>query len=871
MPLSAAQILELRSTIFDVPLMLADNALRNLQATYELIVAGEVPVDLRARFRGDREDDSPNKTTMAGNVAVIPLVGMLAPTMSWSMELFGGTSTEEFLKQVKAAMGDPNVKGILIYADSSGGSAIGNDEVASALRSMRDQKPMAAYVKGWCASACYYLASAVGKIYATQSSVIGSVGVKMVHTEVSKMRTEMGATDTVITNDSSPLKGAGDRFQPLDKSHKDMFQRFVNASADQFESAISANRGVSVATVQKNYGGGEMFFAAEALQNGMIDAVVPDMAAAIELLLPGQKTTAAVFQAGAKSLFKEGSLVNPKLKALLFSQGLIAAVDAADDICQMAVNAFFMGTGKPAPTDEKLIMAALVTPSLVAAGVAPNVADAHRKEMEEARKAPKMTALEANDFRKELVASAKILNKRGAEITEEMISQAVDTAIKDGGDHAAVTSQWVKKLDGKEEPATRIESLGNNADAFPVHAVEGYFIGMMCKSEGNRHFGRELKAKAKPEVLQFAAAPMEHLARQCLAMQGKKIPAYALKEDIVALAMESPNSNRSVVPTQLDIRADSAGAFGGLSTNNPGDFPNLLSNLVGKLLDRSIELIKPNYEEWTGTWANDLPDFKPAPIIARSSPNFISTILNAEALKELQLGEELLGFMFLERYGNKIGLTPVLVANDDLGAFMEDSLMLQEAWERTINYKCLHILADNAALLDTYNLFDNTNHGNDILSGVGGVPGQASANAMDLKFMAQKGVGGVGRIEARFEVALIPPAYQQAAWQAWAPLGSGQLPENKLAQTDANLNTYRGRIKPVVEPALQDFSNTYWYGFSDPVRRPAIRRAYFRGWGRNGRRERYYDPATKTIWVDLEGRVGVAPTNYRYAVRNFGS
>ena len=48
-------------------------------------------------------------------------------------------------------------------------------------------------------------------------------------------------------------------------------------------------------------------------------------------------------------------------------------------------------------------------------------------------------------------------------------------------------------------------------------------------------------------------------------------------------------------------------------------------------------------------------------------------------------------------------------------------------------------------------------------------------------------------------------------------------------------------------------------------------RAYFNGYGTEGRRERWYDPETKTTYVSLEGRIAVATKNWRYAVKNAGA
>ncbi len=55
---------------------------------------------------------------------------------------------------------------------------------------------------------------------------------------------------------------------------------------------------------------------------------------------------------------------------------------------------------------------------------------------------------------------------------------------------------------------------------------------------------------------------------------------------------------------------------------------------------------------------------------------------------------------------------------------------------------------------------------------------------------------------------------------------------------------------------------------SDKVEYRNVIRAYFNGYGMMGRRERWYDPNNKTMWVSLEGRMAVAVKNWRYAIRN---
>jgi hypothetical protein len=77
------------------------------------------------------------------------------------------------------------------------------------------------------------------------------------------------------------------------------------------------------------------------------------------------------------------------------------------------------------------------------------------------------------------------------------------------------------------------------------------------------------------------------------------------------------------------IRAD-----GGIAYNRPGSFPNLLSGLANKLFDEQPDDAETSYEEYTGIWPGDLPDFKPVPVISKGRIGELDEVLDAEEFKE---------------------------------------------------------------------------------------------------------------------------------------------------------------------------------------------------------------------------------------------
>jgi hypothetical protein len=373
--------------------------------------------------------------------------------------------------------------------------------------------------------------------------------------------------------------------------------------------------------------------------------------------------------------------------------------------------------------------------------------------------------------------------------------------------------------------------------------------------------GAKDQPKLTEDIQRLGGAPLSYFAEQCLRAAGVRADFHLMpREELfeIAFAMDGPG--------RVSVGANYT------AYNRPGSFPNLLSNLANKVLDAALELSSPTYPEWTGQVAGDLPDFKAVPIVNKSQPDEMDEILDAEASKEFGLTEEMLSYMVLRRFSNKFVLTPVMGANDDLNAFDEGLVSLESAWQNTVNRLCLYLLTGNVVMLDTFALFDDTNHGNDLTGTGSGPPSTTSWDAMQQKVSAQRGIGGTGYVRTPLSVALVPPKHWVAALQTFATLQQLGGGEQKAAATDANINVFRGTATVVKEVELQANSVDIWYGLARPrgTYNATVIRAYFRGWGKNGRRQRWHDPETKCWNFELEGRVGAAAKQYRLAVRNDG-
>jgi protease-4 len=132
------------------------------------------------------------------------------------------------------------VKAILLHIDSPGGTVVDAEGIYHMLQAYKKQYniPIYAYVDGLCASGGLYIAAAADKIYASNSSLIGSVGVIISPImNYSKALTTIGVETMTIYSG----KGKDDLnpFRPWKADEGDNYKEIINYFYDQF---VTSNR-----------------------------------------------------------------------------------------------------------------------------------------------------------------------------------------------------------------------------------------------------------------------------------------------------------------------------------------------------------------------------------------------------------------------------------------------------------------------------------------------------------------------------------------------------------------------------------------------------------------------------------------------------
>lgn len=225
--------------------------------------------EIQARL-GEKEKDAAGAQRV-GSVAVLPLHGVMAQRMNMFMQISGGTSTEQFGKLFDDAVADAEVQAIVLSIDSPGGSVFGVEELSQKIYRARGVKPIVAVADSMAASAAYQVASQAHELVVTPSGMVGSIGVVMSHTDVSKSEEANGVKTTLIAIPAGKVEGHP--YAPLDEEALKNKLAMIQPMYDLFVKAVARGRGVTASAVKDGYGQGRVVAAAPALQAGMADRI----------------------------------------------------------------------------------------------------------------------------------------------------------------------------------------------------------------------------------------------------------------------------------------------------------------------------------------------------------------------------------------------------------------------------------------------------------------------------------------------------------------------------------------------------------------------------------------------------------------------
>ena len=209
---------------------------------------------------------NPRKTVSAKNkIAVIYASGTIVMGKGNDNNI-GGNSYSELIRKERK---DSTVKAIVLRVNSPGGNAIASDIIWKELELASKVKPVVISMGNYAASGGYYISAPGTKIYASPTTITGSIGVFGLIPNAGKlMNQKLGiSTETVKTNRNSDFPSV---YRPMSVYEKEVMQLSIERVYSDFINKVSAGRKMDIASVD-SIGQGRVWSGSDAIKIGLVD------------------------------------------------------------------------------------------------------------------------------------------------------------------------------------------------------------------------------------------------------------------------------------------------------------------------------------------------------------------------------------------------------------------------------------------------------------------------------------------------------------------------------------------------------------------------------------------------------------------------
>jgi protease-4 len=170
---------------------------------------------------------------------------------------------------IRAERKDSNIKAIVLRINSPGGSALASDIIWREVELASKAKPVVVSMGNYAASGGYFMAAPATKIYASATTVSGSIGVFGLIPNAGKLlKDKLGiSAENVNTNTNSDFPSI---FRPMNIYEKDVMQKSVEKTYDEFVSKVASGRKLKPSAVD-SIGQGRVWSGISAKNIGLID------------------------------------------------------------------------------------------------------------------------------------------------------------------------------------------------------------------------------------------------------------------------------------------------------------------------------------------------------------------------------------------------------------------------------------------------------------------------------------------------------------------------------------------------------------------------------------------------------------------------
>lgn len=224
-------------------------------------------------FYGSNEITEETLEEGASNKKIVKLSvnGVIADTGESNLFSREQYNHQNFLTQLKKIQEDKAVKGVLLEVNSPGGGIYESAEIAKEMAKIKKLDiPIYTAFKNTAASGGYYISAGSDKIFATEETTTGSIGVIISVFNYSGLLEKLGVTDA--TYKSGALKDMmSPQHKPSEEENK-VIQEFVMSAYDRFVNVVAKGRNMDTNAV-KELADGRIYDGNQAVENGLVDQI----------------------------------------------------------------------------------------------------------------------------------------------------------------------------------------------------------------------------------------------------------------------------------------------------------------------------------------------------------------------------------------------------------------------------------------------------------------------------------------------------------------------------------------------------------------------------------------------------------------------
>ncbi|RFM30693.1 signal peptide peptidase SppA [Chitinophaga silvisoli] len=214
---------------------------------------------------------SANEHRFRDNDAKIALIYAQGNIVGGESEKESVISSDRYIKLIREARQDKDIKAIVFRVNSPGGSALASESIWRELTLAKKDKPVIVSMGDYAASGGYYISCMADSIFAEPNTLTGSIGVFAVIPNLgSFFKNKLGVTfDGVKTAQYADL---GTASRPMTDAEKRFIQNGVDTTYSVFKTRVVNGRKLSGAVVD-SIAQGRVWSGVQAKELGLVDRI----------------------------------------------------------------------------------------------------------------------------------------------------------------------------------------------------------------------------------------------------------------------------------------------------------------------------------------------------------------------------------------------------------------------------------------------------------------------------------------------------------------------------------------------------------------------------------------------------------------------